>query len=99
MIKRIIEADNEAKALEKANQESAEKEKQLIEEEAEAIHQKYMDNAQEEIKRDSAYLEKRTDRSLAEVSSKQESTLIKLRADFEQNRDRWADEIFNRVIS
>lgn len=99
MIKRIIEADNEAKALEKATEVSVEKEKVKIEEDAEAIYQKYMDDAQEEIKRDSEYLEKRTERSIAEANSKQESTLIKLRADFEHNRDRWADEIFNRVIS
>ena len=97
MIKRIIEADNKAKELEEANRKAAEEEKRHIEEEAEAIYQKYMDEAQDEIKRNNAYLEKRTERNLAEVKAKQESALIKLRQDYEQNRDKWVDEIVNRV--
>ncbi|MBR1731553.1 MAG: hypothetical protein IJ725_03885 [Ruminococcus sp.] len=99
MIRRIVEADNEAKALEARNRKTAEEEKKKIEEEAEAIYQKHMDDAQEEIARNSAYLEKRTERNLEEVAAKQESAMIKLKADYEQNRDRWVNEIFNRVIS
>ena len=99
MIKRIIEADNQAKALEEANKKAAEEEKRHIEEEAKAIHEKYMNDARDEIKRNEAYLEKRTERSLAEVKAKQESLLIKLKQDYEQNRDKWVDEIVKRVIS
>ena len=98
MIKRIIEADNKAKELEEANRKAAEAEKRHIEEEADSIYQKYMDDAKIEIERDSAYLEKRTERSLAEVKAKQESVLIKLRQEYRQNRDKWVDEIVNRVL-
>ncbi|MED9968820.1 MAG: hypothetical protein UFA98_02250 [Ruminococcus sp.] len=99
MIKRIVEADNEAKALEEANRRAAEKEKQQIEKEAEAIYQKYMDEARSEISKSEAYLEKRTERKIKNISAKQESTLIKLKSDYEQNRDRWVDEIVSRVVS
>ena len=99
MIKRIVEADNQAKALEEANKIAAEKEKQKIEEEAAAIYKKYMDQAQEEVAKNDAYLEKRTERKLRDISAKQESALIKLRADYDQNRDRWVDEIVSRVVS
>lgn len=99
MIKRIVEADNEAKALEEANRNAAEEEKKQIEMEAEAIYQKYMDEAREEIAKSDAYLEKRTDRKLKNVAAKQESALIKLKSDYEQNRDRWVDEIVSRVVS
>ncbi len=99
MIKRIVEADNEAKALEEANRNAAEEEKKQIEKEAEAIYQKYMDEAREEIAKSDAYLEKRTDRKLKNVAAKQESALIKLKSDYEQNRDRWVDEIVSRVVS
>ena len=99
MIRRIVEADTKAKELEEANKKAAEEEKQKIEEEVRAIHQKYMDNAQNEIKKNDTYLEKRTEKKLAEVSAKQESALIKLKSDYEQNRDRWVDEIFERVLS
>ena len=98
MIKRIVEADNQAKALEEANQKAAEKEKQKIEEEAAAIYQKYMDEAKAEIGKNAAYLEKRFSRKLTDVSAKQESLLIKLKSDYEQHRDRWVDEIVDRVV-
>ena len=97
MIKRIVEADNEAKALEEANKKAAEREKLKIEEEAKAIYQEYMDEAQETIAKNDAYLEKRFARKLTEVDAKQESTLIKMRSDYESNRDRWVDEIVSRV--
>lgn len=97
MIKRIVEADNEAKALDEANQKAAEKKKQKIESEAAAIYKKYMDDAQAAIAKNESYLEKRFSRKLEEISAKKESTLIKLRSDYEQNRDRWVDEIVSRV--
>lgn len=97
MIKRIVEADNEAKALEEANKKAAEKEKLRIEEEAKEIYQGYMDEAQKTIAKNDAYLEKRFARKLTEVEAKQESTLIKMKSDYESNRDRWVDEIVSRV--
>lgn len=97
MIKRIVDADNEAKALEEANKKAAEKEKLRIEEEAKEIYQGYMDEAQKTIAKNDAYLEKRFSRKLTEVEAKQESTLIKMKSDYESNRDRWVDEIVSRV--
>lgn len=98
MIRRIIEADNEAKELEESNRIAAEKRKQKIEEEAAAIYKKYMDDAQAEIAKNNTYLEKRNRKKLSDITAKQESVLIKLRSDYEQNRDRWVEEIFNRVV-
>ena len=98
MIKRIVEADSQAKALDEANKKAAEEKKRRIEEEAAAIYKKYMDQAQEEVEKNNAYLEKRNERKIKEISAKQESALIKLRSDYEQNRDRWVDEIVSRVV-
>lgn len=98
MIRKIVEADTKAKALDERNRKAAEKEKQQIEGEAAAIYERYMEQAQEEIVRNDAYLNKRTERKLKDVAAKQESALIKLQADFDQNRDRWVDEIVSRVL-
>ena len=98
MIKRIVEADSEARALEEDNRIAAEKERARIEAQAQAIHKKYMDEAKEEIAKNEAYLEKYYDRKLSEAAAKQESALIKLKSDYEANRDRWVDEIVARVI-
>ena len=99
MIKRIVDADNEAKALEEANRKAAEQQKLKIEEEAKQIYEKYMSEAELEIVKNDMYLEKRYSRKLADVTAKQESAQIKLRADFEQNRDKWVDEIVSRVLA
>ena len=99
MIKRIVEADNEAKALEDSNRKAAEKEKQRIENEAKAIYQRYMDEAKAEIVKDDAYLEKLFDKKLTEISSKQEDAMTRLKATYEANRDLWIDQIVTRVLS
>ena len=98
MIKRIVEADKQAKELEEANKKAAEKEKQKIDEEVKAIYRQYMEQAKAEIAKNDTYLEKRFSRKLTDISAKQESALIKLRSDYEQNRDRWVDEIVSRVV-
>ena len=98
MIKRIVEADNQARALDEANKKAAEKEKQRIEKQAAAIYQQYMDEAQEEIARNDAYLDKKKKKKMADITAHQESALIKLKADYDQNRDRWVDEIVDRVL-
>lgn len=98
MIKRIVEADTEARALEESNQRAIEKEKERIEERAAAIYRKYMSDAEDEIAKDKTYVDKLFERKLSDVTAKQESALIKLKADYEQNRDKWVDEIVSRVI-
>ena len=98
MIKRIVEADTEAKALEESNQKAFEKEKERIEERAAAIYRKYMSDAEDEISKDETYVDKLFERKLSDVTAKQESTMIKLKADYEQNRDKWVDEIVSRVV-
>ena len=88
----------DGKVQNRAEKKAEEEERRRIDEEAAAIYQKYMDNAKEEIAKSEAYLEKRTDRKFRDISVKQESSLIKLKAEYEQNRDRWVDEIVSRVI-
>ena len=98
MVQRIVAADNQAKQLDEENRRAAENEKKRIEKEAEEIYQKYMDEARQEAEKNDEYLEKQFDRKLADVTAKQESALIKLRSDFEQNRAGWVDEIVSRVV-
>lgn len=98
MIRRIVEADSEAKALEEENRKSAEEEKIKIDRQAEEIYKQYMDEAQFEIKKNEEHLHRKYERKLSGATAKQESTLIKLKADFELNCDKWVDEIVSRVI-
>lgn len=98
MIKRIVEADNEAKALEEANRKAAEEEKKRIDREAEEIYAKYMREAEETIKKNDAHQEHRTEKKWQEISAKQASALIKLNSEYERNCDRWVDIIVSRTL-
>ncbi|MBQ1453229.1 MAG: hypothetical protein IIZ23_04595 [Ruminococcus sp.] len=98
MIQRIIDADNEAKVLEAENRRKAEAQKEEIEKQAKEMYDNYISTAMETVKKNDALEEQKTEKAWQEISAKQNSAMIKLKADFENNRDRWVDEIVSRVI-
>ncbi|MBU5462901.1 hypothetical protein [Lachnoclostridium sp. MSJ-17] len=98
MIRKIVQADTEAKAMDEANRKNAEEEKRRIEAEAAAIYESYMESAKREIAKNNAYLEKRYYKKWTDITARQASSLIKLRMDYEQNCDRWVDDIVQRVL-
>lgn len=98
MIKRIIQADNEVKAIKEANEEAAEKDKHRIEAEIAAMQKRYMQEAQAEISKDQEYLDKLFAKKTAEVTRKQEEAGKRLHERFEANREKWVDELVDRVL-
>ena len=98
MIKRIIDADNEAKALEEKNRQSAETQKEKIERKSREMYEKYMAEAMETVRKNDAHEEMQFEKAWQDVAARQHSAMIKLRADYQNNRDRWVDEIVSRVI-
>ena len=98
MIQRIVDADNEARALEEANRKEADEQKKKISEDAKKIYDKYMNEAMSVIEKNNAYEEQKAEQQWKEIESRQKSALIKLKADYQNNRDRWVDEIVKRVI-
>ncbi len=98
MIKRIIDADNEAKALEEKNRQSAETQKEKIERQSREMYEKYMAEAMETVRKNDAHEEMQFEKAWQDVAARQHSAMIKLRADYQNNRDRWVDEIVSRVI-
>lgn len=99
MIKKIVDADNEAKALEQAAIQEKETLEKQIEEEAKAIYDKYMSNAEETVMRNNANEENKARQQLDEIRKKQSSLKIKLQSDFDQNCDKWVDEIVRRTLA
>ena len=98
MIKRIIDADNEAKALEEKNRQSAETQKEKIERQSREMYEKYMAEAMETVRKNDAHEEMQFEKAWQDVAARQHSAMIKLRADYQNNRDRWVDESVSRVI-
>lgn len=99
MIKRIIDADNEAQALEESTLKEKEELNKSIDEEISRIRAEYTAKAEETVKLNNASEEKKADMQWEEMKNKQKSVLIKLKSDFEQNCDKWADEIVSRTLA
>lgn len=99
MIKRIIDADNEAQALEESALKEKEELNKSIDAQINKIRAEYTAKAEEAVKRNNAQEEKRANRQWEEIKSRQESVLIKLKSDFEQNCDKWVDEIVSRTLA
>lgn len=99
MIKKIVDADNEAKALEQAALQEKEELQKQIDDEAKKIYEKYMSDAEETVKRNNTNEENKARQKLNEIKKKQSSVNIKLQSDFEQNCDKWVDEIVSRTLA
>lgn len=99
MIKKIVDADNEAKALEHAALQEKEELQKQIDIEAKKIYEKYMSDAEETVKRNNTNEENKARQKFNEIKKKQSSVNIKLQADFEQNCDKWVDEIVSRTLA
>lgn len=98
MIKKIVEADAEARANDEKNQQEKAELNEKIEAQAKQIYDSYMAKAEQTVRKNNAYEEKNAASQWAEIEKKSNSVLIKLRSDFEANCDVWSDEIVKRTI-
>lgn len=99
MIKKIVDADNEAKAMEEATLKEKEKLSKEIELEAQLIYDKYMSDAEKIVARNNENEEKRAEQKWKEINNKQNSVHIKLQSDYEQNCGKWVEEIVKRTLA
>ncbi len=98
MIQRIIDADNEAKTLEEKSRKTAEARKEEIDKQSKEMYDRFIAEAMETVKKNDALEEQKTEKEWEDISARQQSVMIKLNADYENNCDRWADEIVGRVL-
>lgn len=99
MIKKIVEADNKAKEMEKDLLKEKKQLSRSIEEETQMVYDKYMKKALEAVEQNDVAEEKKTDALLQEIANKHKSAQSKLQSDYENNCDKWVDEIVKRVIN
>ncbi len=98
MIKKIVDADNEAKAMEKDTLEEKEELSKTIEAETKKIYDDFMAKAEEVVKRNDIQETKKAEQQWEEIQSKHNSVHIKLDSDFKLNCDKWVDEIVKRTV-
>ena len=99
MIKKIVDADNEAKAMEKVTLEEKEQLSKSIEVETKKIYDDYMAKAEEVVKRNDIQEAKKAEQQWEEIQGKHNSVHIKLDSDFKLNCDKWVDEIVKRTVA
>lgn len=99
MIKKIVDADNEAKAMEKDTLEEKEELSKTIEAETKKIYDDFMAKAEEVVKRNDIQEAKKAEQQWEETQGKHNSVHIKLDSDFKLNCDKWVDEIVKRTVA
>ena len=90
MIKKIVDADNEAKAMEKDTLEEKEELSKTIEAETKKIYDDFMAKAEEVVKRNDIQETKKAEQQWEEIQGKHNSVHIKLDSDFKLNCDKFA---------
>lgn len=99
LIRIIVDADNKAKAMENTILQEKEDLNAQIEEEAKKIYEKYMNDAEESVKKLEQDEEKRAKKQIDDILNKQQSTHIKLQSDYQRNCDNWVNEIVKRTLA
>lgn len=98
IIKKIIEIDHMAqKMTDEALQLKSEAESS-IEEDKKALREKYIQRAKRRIEVTTATEEKFLEETLDEIKKRYDNVAATLNEKYEKNHDRWANEIFQRVI-
>ena len=98
MLKKIVEADEAAKAVDEKNRAQRAALEKELEAKANEIYNSYMTKAYQEVEKNNLYEESKAEKLLEETQQRQKSASIKLKADFEANCERWSDEIVKRTI-
>jgi hypothetical protein len=98
IIQKIIEIDrvaqkmtDEARALKQEAQASIESDKK-------ALRDKYILRARDRIKVTADTEEKFLDETLADIEKKYSLIGERLNGEYEKNREKWVDELYNRII-
>ena len=99
MIARIIEMDKKAREM----NETALKAKLSCEHEVvltkETIKTDYLERANKRIAINQQTAQKRADEKLAAITEKNQAVVERLEKSYSENAEKWADEIFSRVIN
>jgi hypothetical protein len=99
MISKILDMDKKARDLtDAAVQSKVDYEKEIIRTK-EKIKNDYLERANERIKINTRSAQKDADEKLAALEKKNAVVIDHLDSEYKENRDRWVNEIVQRVIS
>ena len=98
IIKKIIEIDHMAQKMSDESI-SLKKEAEIaVKSDAKVLREKYIQKARNRIRVNAETEGKFLAHTLDEIQSKTDETELKLKDIYSHNKDKWADEIYNRVL-
>ncbi len=99
MLKKIIEMDEQARLVkEKAQQEKAATENEIIKTK-EKIYNDFIDRAKDRVRKNLEVDRANAQKEWEITKQKHHNTMVQLDKSYEDNCDKWVDEIVNRVIT
>ena len=99
MIKKLVDIDERAKSYkEETLRQKADLEKE-IEKEANLAYEKHITDAKSSAEAESKLVEENAEAAYKKNRDKNKASLDKLESVYSDNRDKWVDEIVNRVLA
>lgn len=98
MIKKVVEMDEKARALEEQSQQEKISIIEEIEVQRQKVYDNYIEQARIRAKINDELARQKADENLAKATEKHKETMTKLKEQFDAKCDKWVQEIFDRVI-
>ncbi len=99
MIKKLVDIDDYAKLYEKETKRLAERLSRETDTQAEAVYEKYMADARLQVEKDCEYIRKNAEQSFIENEKRRNAVLKMLDEQFNQNHNKWVNDIVERVLA
>lgn len=98
IIKKIIEIDRMAQKMSDESINLKKEAEIAVKNDTKMLREKYIENARKRIQVNTETEEKFLQETLDDIGAKSGVTETKIRDIFAQNKDKWVDEIYNRVL-
>ena len=99
IIKELVDIDEQAKHYSEETEKQKEKYEKEIKKETKKIHDKYMADAEAEVKAQGEKLEKDSFNKFSMDEKKREAAMQKLQKKYDDNADKWVDTIVKDVLN
>lgn len=98
VIKELVDIDEQAKLYNEETKRQKEKLESDIEKETKKIHEKYMNEAKEKAESEKAEIEKENLNKFQMSEAKRKASAEKLQKQFDDNADKWVNEIVEDIL-
>lgn len=99
VIKKLVEIDEQAKAFGEETKKQKEEYEIRIQEEAQKEYSKHMEDAEKEVERQKKIVESESEEKFKKNEAFRAEQIREIKRKFDENADKWVDEIVAEVLS